>query len=311
MSPLANLEVFFGEANQAAARVYARLAVDDACPECELQGRVIGPTCAFTRTLSATIRMTPKPLDSDSASADQSRNVPLLAEAVVPDPCFWSPELPFLYEVHVDLLRRGEVLGTAERSIGIRRLGVVRRKLVLEGRVWVPRAIQADEVIDGSIADFKSAGAVMCVQDPTDSLCEEASRLGVLVAAQLSQETVSAGEQSLMATLGRLARWPSIALAVVGSELEAGQARLARPKNLLLAQRFGPGREVRPAEWADAVICEDSEPVALARRVGALELPAIAVRRVGPGLELSAARRACDDLQRELAGLGEFAGYIV
>jgi hypothetical protein len=41
------------------------------------------------------------------------------------------------------------------------------------------------------------------------------------------------------------------------------------------------------------------------------ELPIVAVRRLDQKLPLADARAACDALQRDLAGIGQFAGYVV
>src|SRR5258707_3368942 len=99
-------EIFFGDANHAEARIYARLAIDKRMLDCRLTGRVIGPACEYAHTLSATI-----PLVSKRPANVDSQNAPaLLAEAIVPDPCFWSTELPFLYEVRFELRRGTELL---------------------------------------------------------------------------------------------------------------------------------------------------------------------------------------------------------
>ena len=56
--------------------------------------------------------------------------------------------------------------------------------------------------------------------------------------------------------------------------------------------------------WAD-------DPLVLARLPANHELPIIACRKLAEPVPLSAARAACDALQRDLAPRGQFAGYVV
>src|SRR5581483_7611944 len=92
--PFKNLSVFFGDANSAEARVYARLPMTPELAGCRLTGYVVGPSNAYTQTLSAKL-----PLWDRGAGAS------IVAEAIVPDPCGWTPASPFQYRVDVALLR--------------------------------------------------------------------------------------------------------------------------------------------------------------------------------------------------------------
>src|SRR5262245_28286526 len=97
---LSELEVFFGDASTAEARVYARMVACHDASDCRLSGAVIGPQCDYARTLSTTVPL----VDIRQISTKHGANV-LLAEAIVPDPCFWSAEVPLLYLVEVELWR--------------------------------------------------------------------------------------------------------------------------------------------------------------------------------------------------------------
>jgi hypothetical protein len=137
-------------------------------------------------------------------------------------------------------------------------------------------------------------------------LCGEASRQGAWIVAQTAGDA-----EQLAAELRRLARWPCVALVVLEAGAKLPEAARRTPSNLLLARHFGPGVAVESAEWADAVVCEDSDLARLAERSDGISLPVIA-RQVGRWHDdLAAARRACDELQRSLAGRGEFVGYLV
>ena len=75
-----------------ASDMEARLVVRARAEGDALRGHVTGPFCDRAQTLPATL-----PLRAIE-HGDQ-----LLAEAVVPDPCFWTPELPFQYRVQIEI----------------------------------------------------------------------------------------------------------------------------------------------------------------------------------------------------------------
>jgi hypothetical protein len=80
---------------------------------------------------------------------------------------------------------------------------------------------------------------------------------------------------------------------------------------LLLAQPLDPIREFALQPWAQAIWAETSEPNVLAELQTASNLPIVAVRRLHSPHPVDQARAACDKLQRDLASIGQFAGYVV
>ena len=297
---LSDLDIFFGDANHAEARVYARLADTDLPPGCALIGRVVGPTCEYSQTLRATIPFAPR---RPPAAPGPS---PLLTEAIVPDPCFWSQELPFLYAAEIELRCGGELLAAVTRSFGIRPLGVRQRRLVWERRPWVVRAADVREVAERPIAEWRANDLAMLVEQPGDELCRDASRLGVVLIADMTECREQVDNE-----LRRLACWPAVAGAVLasGQLLEASTRSTAR--NLLLAERCGPEADFAPSPWADVVICEGASADAIAAQANKIHVPVVAQRAAGWGDDLADVRRECDGLQRDLAGRGDFTGYVV
>ncbi|HEV3006104.1 MAG TPA: hypothetical protein VGX78_16665 [Pirellulales bacterium] len=300
--PMTSLEIFFGDANDAEARVYARMEADDRNADCRLVGRVIGPSCEYAHTLTAAIPLVSKRPVTDGASDAMA----LLAEAVVPDPCFWSAELPFLYNVEVERRRGADVLATAQRRLGIRRLGVLGRRLVLDGKPWVPRGVDRCEVPEVPLGEWRATDAVMVVDRPSEDLCCESSRLGVLLIAEISGKP-----SELVLEVRRLARWPSVVIAVLSPNAPLDITVRAGARNLLLAQPVEVEDAVAPAEWADLVTCDVGEMDDPSRWAAGCRLPMIARRPASWRDDLTRARRECDHLQRDLAGHGDFAGYVI
>jgi hypothetical protein len=297
------LDVFFGAASPAEARIYARLELseDETAAGSNISGRVVGPECAFSHTLPARMPM------MDRSDAKQ-----LLVEAVVPDPCFWTPELPFLYRVQIELKRGGETIEKRERLVGIRRFGVREGALSFDGKRFVLRGVHPQF----QISDFKSQirdNAAFCretwtavvVSNPDDELCELAGRNGVLLLADLS-ETSSIAEE-----ICRLSKWPAVAVAIVDGKASLSTEARNAARNLVLAQAVSASEPIRLAEWAQVVVVEVAEPPVLAKKIAGCSLPIVAYRPELRPMETASARAACDRLQRDLARFGDFAGYVV
>src|SRR5262245_46001615 len=127
---LPELDVFYGDLTVNRALVYARLPLPADAGPWSLGGHVRGPRCLTAQTLPVTSKL-----------EDLGPGPTLLAKATVTDPCFWSPDLPAIYDVTVHLLRGGEIAATASREIGLRSLGVRGRHLALESKRWVLRGV--------------------------------------------------------------------------------------------------------------------------------------------------------------------------
>src|SRR5690606_20877305 len=100
--------VFHGDANPTEARLYAHVRVPGADAALRLTGTIEGPTSRYARTLPAVTRIT------GGVAGDG-----ILAEAILPEPCFWSPELPYLYRARIALEWNGQILWQDERRFGL------------------------------------------------------------------------------------------------------------------------------------------------------------------------------------------------
>jgi hypothetical protein len=106
------LEIYAGDVNDVEARVYARYlgVAGDRAEPVVLRGTLRGPFCEGTRTLPAVI-----------AFRDLGPQQIGVAEALVPDPCTWSPELPHVYQVDVDATLGDRTVAEYHGAIGLRR----------------------------------------------------------------------------------------------------------------------------------------------------------------------------------------------
>lgn len=103
------IEISVGDVSDIEARVYARYQGDVA--GVELRGTLRGPYCENCRTLPA-----------EFAFRELGKGEVAQSEAVVPDPCMWSAEMPHLYRVDVRAFARDQVIAEYHNTVGLRRL---------------------------------------------------------------------------------------------------------------------------------------------------------------------------------------------
>lgn len=110
----ADIEIFVSDVNDVEGRVLARYKPAShkqvGGESVELRGTLRGPYCETARTLPAEIPF-----------RDMGPKETGLAEAIVPDPCVWSPELPHLYQVDVEARQGNRVVAKYHGMIGLRR----------------------------------------------------------------------------------------------------------------------------------------------------------------------------------------------
>jgi hypothetical protein len=291
--------LFFGDANPAQARVYARWRVGDQfsgdVERLTLAGQLVGPQCEFAQTLPARIPF----VGGRSAGA-------LTAEAVVPDPCFWTPELPFLYRAELELRHGAEKIGTCERLIGIRRLGVRGRWLSFEGKRFVLRGMRCDDWSEDSAAFARETWTAMVLADPSDEVCEFASRRGVLLVADLAEM-----KNGINAALRRMAQWPPVGIALLAGDAAFDAEDRDLAPNLLLAQWIAGGATFEIESWAQMAFVEVTSVEEFALVASKCKLPVVAVSRMKNLESVENSRADCDRLQRDLATSGDYAGYVV
>lgn len=299
---MSSLSVFFGHASNAEARVYAQWKSADpaATPNVTITGTIAGPYSAHAHTLPAKI-----PFRFLGSSGDLP-----LAEAIVPDPCFWMPESPNTYRVNLEVLHQEDTVQHHEQLFGIRPLGTRRRSFFLDARRWVLRGGIASKLPENSLPAWREFDLVPCIAlNDGVELLKKASEVGVLVLGHLagdSEETITRLEQ--------FSRWPSAGMVLVDNSLDDATIAANRPRNLLLGQRLRVDEtmtEFQPAHWADFVVGDVDDPAFFVSQTKDLQIPVIACRNLGGEQSSQEIRTACEQLQQDLAPHGDFAGYLV
>lgn len=293
VSELPLLDVFFGELSVHRASIYARLPRPSNDEGLKITGQVRGPRCRLAQTLPVNANL-----------VDLGGGPTMLARAVMPEPNFWSPDAPSIYDVTVNLQHNGKILATARRSIGLRSLGVRDRRFIFEGRNFVLRGVSTSSTTISHPSDWHAMSSVY-VGEPNTERLVEASEFGVLAIVHIDSD----GDIPLQ--LRQLALHPAAALAVVRVPPGKQFKLTGVAPNIILAQTLPGFGAFERQGWAQAIWAETTDPTTLTHLQTMFELPIIVGRKLAEPQSISNARSACDALQRDIAAIGQFAGYVV
>jgi hypothetical protein len=104
-----DIEIVVGDVTDVEARVIARYHGTE--QGIVLRGTIRGPFCEKSRTL---------PAEFVFRSSDKVTDIQF--EAIVPDPCMWTPELPHVYQADVEARQGERLVAEYHGTVGLRRL---------------------------------------------------------------------------------------------------------------------------------------------------------------------------------------------
>jgi hypothetical protein len=306
-------------------RVFDAAPMDDG-GGASLSGSLTGPHRGRDTTLPTRV-----PLRScaDGAAA---------ARASFTEPAFWTPEMPNLYRLEAQLLHGDRPVSAFDCMVGLRRLGIRRRSLWLDGRRWVPRVVgmTGDAFAPQLLRGLHAAAEI---RDPDASLLTAADEAGVAIVCRLEDAAGRPFDGETAAR--RIAAWslhPAAMIAVVprGTPDVAAAIRVAAAGMLVAVEVDGAQPpEAVAAERVAAADCIVVDLLGEATPHGAwrdpgFEKPLVARSRgpESPGHSRAddraspdALRRECDRLQARLAAWEmadadgrmprDWAGYVV
>ncbi|MBX9792382.1 MAG: hypothetical protein K2Y37_26065 [Pirellulales bacterium] len=302
----------------------------------QLRGTIDGPFCEHASTLTAAVALRqigPRPGNATELAT-------IACEAAIPDPCFWTPQLPHRYRLKLELACGNDVLARHERWLGLRPLSVRERGFWFDGAGWVLRATDRSLVPGVELSHWREAHLAMLVRSPDDALCEAASQFGVLLVADIAGTS-----QQIVEQLQRLSRHAAVGLAIVdpSESLDFDVRRAAG--GIILIQRVGKTSgataglsssafpqvsSVRPQAlpsgatgsagaiplyesqpWPQALLVDACDPDQFANLAATSSLPLLVECTTEACASTAAARSACDTLQADTAGRGHIAGFLV
>ncbi len=237
----------------------------------------------------------------------------VLAEAIVPDPCFWTPELPFLYRAELNLQQDEQAASRHTQTIGIRRFGNRGRTFYFDAKRFVLRGVNLnfdDEPTESRLNYMRETWTAAVVAWPTPQLCELASRRGMMLIADFPTSATQS-EQHAIESLHSIAHWPAVLAAIVDTQTASLIKSLSAIRNLTIGQYVDCSQPSIVSEATQIIFAEVNNLKDFAACAATFDRPVVAVRSSGQPAKIEEQRAACDALQRDLASYGDFAGYIV
>ena len=163
------------------ADVYISMGTVD--PGVELQGRLTGPRCVYSTTIEVAYRWQPLPRRAEEPTRLQAR-------VVIPEPCFWEPETPFVYSGQVEAADAPSV----PLTVGLRTVQWRGAELRVNGRPFDLRSVRCKHLSADAGRRLRADGVnclVVPVAAATAAVWDAADRLGFFVVGELPAEELA------------------------------------------------------------------------------------------------------------------------
>src|SRR5207249_10692960 len=95
-NPIRSVQMYDRLLNPAEAELWLNVLLAGPTTRLELRGRLMGPRCRFASTVEVAYPLRPR---SGPTGRDDLRGLRVL----IPEPSYWDPESPFLYEGTLDV----------------------------------------------------------------------------------------------------------------------------------------------------------------------------------------------------------------
>lgn len=256
------------------------------------RGVLRGPFNAHARTLAAEFRLSPE------------------GETLVTEPCYWTPETPFLYKLVATRVQATGDEHDVHATIGLRRLRTRGVDCLWENRRVVLRGARVAHVESATLADARSWALALLIDGIDDACCAAAAEVGVALLADLRGIDLLTGF-----SWPSPADYPAVAAVVVDRQQLPDDFQ--GPPGAMLAQAVYTEGAPEIAEWADLLVTEFADgqrpPSWLATAAWPAKngpLPTLGVQTAAESQPLEHARRRCDQLQRRLAPDFDLSGYF-
>jgi hypothetical protein len=168
----------------AVAQMRVRIVTEQAGGNLEVRGRLTGPRCLYASTVEVAY---PLAIVPDMESADKE----ITGRFIVPEPSFWEPETPFLYQASIELMHAGSRVDHARLSHGFRTVAWRAGNLRANGRKLVLHGADRQSIDESELSSLRKAGR-NCLLVPFaagETVLTSADRFGFFVLGELSPAT--------------------------------------------------------------------------------------------------------------------------
>jgi hypothetical protein len=163
----------------AEAEVWVTVHLDEITPTTEVRGRFMGPTCRYASTVEVAYPL--RPLAKSQTPKDSEE---LTMRVVIPEPSFWDPISPFLYQGPVELWQHGQCVERIMIRHALCSLTLSAHGLRWNGRPLTLHGREVPFVTEEEMLALRAAGYNMLtvpVSAGTAPMWEQADRIGFLL----------------------------------------------------------------------------------------------------------------------------------
>ncbi len=181
MAPIDLIEVRDHALDPTAAEVWISVGPHGTNPTSEVRGRLMGPRCRYATTVEVAYPLRPFPRPPESLPGITRR-------VLIPEPSFWEPQTPFLYEGPVELWEDGERSDEVFVSHGLRTFHLGPRGLRLNGRPLPLRGVAREPSSEPQALSLREAGYnLVLASTMAAQLWELADRIGFLMLGRVEE----------------------------------------------------------------------------------------------------------------------------
>jgi hypothetical protein len=179
-----SLRIWNYSINPAEAEIWLSVEPEQMTSTTQVRGRLVGPRCAYSSTVEVAY-----PMREMSRQYERDDIPGLSLRVVIPEPCLWDPQSPFIYEVAAELWQRGQLCDQIRTSHGLYSLKLTLQGLRWNGRPMTLSGVECSRLTEPEGSELRRAGhnAVLTqVTTETAALCSLADSLGLFVLARLA-----------------------------------------------------------------------------------------------------------------------------
>jgi len=175
--PIKSVQMYDRLLNPAEAELWLNVLLHGAGPPIEVRGRLMGPRCRFAGTVEVAYPLRPR-------SGPTGRDDLLGLRVLIPEPSYWDPESPFLYEGPLEAWQGDERVQQLALRHGFRVLHLSQRGLRCNNRLVELRGRSVKELAETQALAFRQSGGNLLLTplcDETAGLWDLADHFGFLM----------------------------------------------------------------------------------------------------------------------------------
>jgi hypothetical protein len=182
---LQTIRVRDGRLDPAEAEVWLFAYPERLTSTTRVSGRLVGPRCPYAGTVEVAY-----PFREQSREYESTGNAHIALRVIIPEPSFWDPESPFLYQGPADLWEGDQRGDQVQVSHGLRVLGLGTQGLRCNGRPLVLRGVARAACPEAEARSLHQAGCntLLAPAGADAALWDLADRFGFLVLVRIADE---------------------------------------------------------------------------------------------------------------------------